>query len=66
MTQIFDSIFYNVVENFENICTNKQNLETKEANSDDISVCLGANVEKLPDGGIGEWLFYFCTMLRVL
>ena len=44
MTQIFDSIFYNVVENFENICTNKQNLETKEANSGDISGVWGWNV----------------------
>ena len=38
MIQNFNSIFYNVVENYENIYSNEQNLETKGEKSTDISV----------------------------
>ena len=37
MIQNFNYIFDNVVENYENIYSNKQNLETKGENSTDIS-----------------------------
>lgn len=37
MIQKFSLIFDNVVENYENIYSNKQNLETKGENTTDIS-----------------------------
>ena len=38
MIQNFNYIFDNVVENYENIYSIEQNLETKRENSTDISV----------------------------
>jgi len=43
MIQNFNSIFYNVVENYENIYSIEQNLETKGEKSTDISAKRGDN-----------------------
>ena len=43
MIQNFNYIFDNVVENYENIYSIEQNLETKGENSTDISVKLREN-----------------------
>ena len=53
MIQNFNSIFYNVVENYENIYSIEQNLETKGENSTDISVNHRDNT--LQGGGLPLW-----------
>jgi len=51
MIQKFSLIFDNVVENYENIYSNNQNLETKGENRADIlAECRGDHPSPLQDG----------------